>query len=136
MLDVLDSFKQRITTTEGKKRLKALGIDNDKLLQDIKLVESENTFGYYRGNEANTVVMHPRTSTTVVRHEIEHGVQDAVKHAVDKRVADAPYTDALRKVLDKNYNPGKKFISESGETKIDKLLSDFERNIKIEKIIN
>jgi hypothetical protein len=79
-IEVLDNFKQRIKTPEGQKRLKKLGITKDKLLQDLKIVEDPNTYGYYAGRK-NTIVMNPDhpLPKKVVRHEIEHGVQNAMQ---------------------------------------------------------
>jgi hypothetical protein len=79
-IEVLDNFKQRIKTPDGQKRLKKLGITEDKLLQDLKIVEDPNTYGYYRGDK-NTIAMNPDhpLPKKVVRHEIEHGVQNAMQ---------------------------------------------------------
>jgi hypothetical protein len=79
-LSVLEDFKTRIETPEGKRRLKELGISDReaKELHDIKIVEDPNTFGYYSG-EKNAIAMNPNHPLPgkVVRHEIEHGVQAA-----------------------------------------------------------
>lgn len=79
-LGVLEDFKTRIQTPEGQKRLKELGIDNDEFLQKLDIVEDPNTFGYYRGNK-NKIAMHPYSPfpKKVTRHEIEHGVQEALE---------------------------------------------------------
>jgi hypothetical protein len=79
-LSVLEDFKTRIETPEGKRRLKELGISDSeaKELHNIKIVEDPNTFGYYLG-EKNAIAMNPNhpLPRKVVRHEIEHGVQAA-----------------------------------------------------------
>jgi hypothetical protein len=79
-LGVLEDFKTRIETPEGKRRLKELGISDReaKELHNIKIVEDPNTFGYYKGHK-NAIAMNPNhpLPRKVVRHEIEHGVQAA-----------------------------------------------------------
>jgi hypothetical protein len=77
-IEVLDNFKQRIKTPEGQKRLKELGILEDSNLQELKIVEDPNTFGYYAADK-NRIAIHPNhpLPEKVVRHEIEHGVQTA-----------------------------------------------------------
>lgn len=85
-LKVLEDFKQRIQTPEGQRRLKELGITNDDWLQKMGMVEDPNTYGYYSAMD-NRIALHPELSLNpftknVVRHEIEHGVQDAI--TVDK----------------------------------------------------
>jgi hypothetical protein len=81
-LKVLEDFKQRIQTPEGQRRLKELGIPDDSFLQQIKIVDDPSTLGVYRPY-SNTVGVNPdlpnsNFTNSVVRHEIEHGVQDAL----------------------------------------------------------
>ena len=77
-IEVLDNFKQRIKTPEGQKRLKELGITEDSFLQNLKIIEDRNTFGYY-ARDKNKIAIHPDDPLIgqTVRHEIEHGVQSA-----------------------------------------------------------
>jgi hypothetical protein len=118
-LDVLDNFKQRIKTPEGKTRLKDLGISNDKSLQDLKIIEDPNTYGHYSPLK-NKISMHPNhpIPRKVVRHEIEHAVQKA---KIDKANADIGIFTGL-------FNPekGNPAIIEARKstTKIDDMLSD------------
>lgn len=125
-LGVLEDFKTRIQTPEGKKRMKELGIDSDKMLQKIHIVEDSNTFGYFSGDR-NRAVLNPLDPlpTQTARHEIEHGVQNAFREQAIKnegkiiptlkRLA----TDPLSK------KPLPKSITEAN-TKIDDLLSGLE----------
>ena len=84
-LEVLENFKTRIQTPEGIQRMKELGINNDKQLQELEILEDPNTFGYYSGNH-NKIVMNPFSPLPkkVTRHEIEHGVQDAMQEQLIK----------------------------------------------------
>ena len=84
-LEVLENFKTRIQTPEGIQRMKELGINNDKQLQKLEILEDPNTFGYYSGNH-NKIVMNPSSPLPkkVTRHEIEHGVQDAMQEQLIK----------------------------------------------------
>jgi len=77
-IEVLDNFKQRIKTPEGQKRLKELGITEDSFLQNLKIIEDRNTFGYY-ARDGNKIAIHPDDPLLgqTVRHEIEHSVQAA-----------------------------------------------------------
>jgi len=92
-LETLENFKTRIKTPEGKKRLKNLGINNDELLQKLEIVEDPNTLGYYRPSK-NKIAVNSNNSlynsflNKVVRHEIEHGVQEAVKNKGNKTKID------------------------------------------------
>jgi hypothetical protein len=94
ILNNFDFFKQRINTPEGLKRAEALGLDV-KDLQSIQLKSNPNTYGYYRGGNditGNYIVMPEQIpSSTTLRHELEHGIQNAVtrkrmKEAVDGTV--------------------------------------------------
>jgi hypothetical protein len=74
----LENFKTRIQTPEGIQRMKELGINNDKQLQKLEILEDPTTYGYYSKNH-NKIVMNPSSPLPkkVTRHEIEHGVQNA-----------------------------------------------------------
>jgi hypothetical protein len=77
---VLENFRKRIQTPEGRKRLKDLGITNKKVLDDLKIVADENTLGHYwRGK----IGLHPELPEVkkVTRHEIEHAVQNSIKNS-------------------------------------------------------
>lgn len=110
-IEVLDNFKQRIRTPEGQKRLKELGITEEQLLQDLKIVEDPNTYGYYRSAK-NTIAMNPAhpLPKKVVRHEIEHGVQNALKQSKINKVIDGTPDEKLKAL-------------ESSTTEIDDILS-------------
>jgi len=110
-IEVLDNFKQRIRTPEGQKRLKELGITEEQLLQDLKIVEDPNTYGYYRGAK-NTIAMNPNhpLPKKVVRHEIEHGVQNALRQSKINKVIDGTPAEKLKAL-------------ESTTTEIDDILS-------------
>ena len=91
-IEVLDNFKQRIKTPEGQKRLKELGVTEDSFLQDLKIVEDPNTYGYYRGAK-NTIAMNPNhpLPKKVVRHEVEHAVQNALRQSkINKSINGTP----------------------------------------------
>ena len=111
-IDVLDKFKQRIKTSEGQKRLKELGITEDQLLQDLRVVEDPNTHGYYRGLK-NTISMNPNSplSNNVLRHEIEHGVQNALRESKINKAINGTPAEKLKTL-------------ESFTTEIDDILSD------------
>ena len=96
-IEVLDNFKQRIRTPEGQKRLKELGITEEQLLQDLKIVEDPNTYGYYRGAK-NTIAMNPNhpLPKKVVRHEIEHGVQNALRQSKINKAVDGTVDDKMK----------------------------------------
>jgi hypothetical protein len=86
---VLENFRTRIGTPEGKERLKQLGITNTKVLDNLKIVGDENTLGQYWHN---TIGLNPELPEVknVTRHEIEHGVQDALEQSrLDKYNYDA-----------------------------------------------
>jgi hypothetical protein len=110
-IEVLDSFKQRIRTPEGQKRLKELGITEEQLLQDLKIVEDPNTYGYYRSGK-NTIAMNPihPLPKKVVRHEIEHAVQNALRQSKINKVIDGTPSEKLKAL-------------ESSTTEIDDILS-------------
>jgi hypothetical protein len=110
-IEVLDNFKQRIRTPEGQKRLKELGITEEQLLQDLKIVEDPNTYGYYRG-EKNTIAINPNhpLPKKVVRHEIEHGVQNALRKSKINKVINGTPAEKLKAL-------------ESTTTEIDDILS-------------
>ena len=74
--EVLDAFKKRIKTPEGQKRLKNLGITNTQILDDLKIVEDENTLGHYWMEKIGLNPNLPEFKN-VTRHEIEHAVKDA-----------------------------------------------------------
>ena len=74
--EVLDAFKKRIKTPEGQKRLKNLGITNTQILDDLKIVEDENTLGQYWMEKIGLNPNLPEFKN-VTRHEIEHAVRDA-----------------------------------------------------------
>jgi hypothetical protein len=78
--EVFSNFKQRIESPEGIKRLKALGIKSDDLLQTIKTVEDEFSYGYYSPKE-NMIAINPGDPLIkqTMRHEIEHAVQNAIE---------------------------------------------------------
>ena len=96
-IEVLDNFKQRIRTPEGQKRLKELGITEEHLLQDLKIVEDPNTYGYYTGAK-NTIAMNPNhpLPKKVVRHEIEHGVQNALRQSKINKAIDGTVDDKMK----------------------------------------
>jgi hypothetical protein len=113
-IGVLEDFKTRMQTPEGQKRLKELGITNDKFLKKLDIVEDPNTFGYYTGSD-NKIVMNPNNPLPrkVVRHEIEHGVQTALQNSnLNKVIKASPY-EKLK-------------AFESGKTEIDDILSGLE----------
>lgn len=110
-IEVLEDFKTRIKTPEGQKRLKELGITEEQLLQDLKIVEDPTNYGYYNPNK-NKIAIHPDSPLPkkVTRHEIEHGVQKASKESkINKAIKGTP--DEKLKAL------------ESGATEIDDILS-------------
>ena len=74
--EVLDAFKKRIKTPEGQKRLKNLGITNTQILDDLKIVEDENTLGHYWMEKIGLNPNLPEFKN-VTRHEIEHAVKYA-----------------------------------------------------------
>ena len=89
-IDVLNAFKERIKTPEGKRRLKQLGISDTKDLQKLNVYDEPNTYGVYYGG-MNKIGVHPKLDATssknIVRHEIEHGVQRAYVNSELQRLA-------------------------------------------------
>jgi len=76
--EVLENFRKRIKTPEGKQRLKDLGITNKRILDDLKIVADETGLAYY-SPQFGKIGIHPQLPEfrNVTRHEIEHAVQDA-----------------------------------------------------------
>ena len=112
-LQVLEDFKTRIQTPEGKRRLEALYINSDKLLQKLEIIEDSHSFGYYNPN-INKIALHPDIpmKRNVVRHEIEHGVQNASRESI------------LKKIKDMGDTPNERAMS--GLTEIDEMLDGLE----------
>jgi hypothetical protein len=74
--EVLESFRARIKTPEGQKRLKELGITDTKILDDLKILADDETLGQYWLEKIGLNPNLPEMSR-VTRHEIEHAVQGA-----------------------------------------------------------
>jgi hypothetical protein len=112
-LNMLSDFKKRISTPEGKRRMKELGITREDLLDALTIVEDPTSYGYYRPSK-NKIAIHPDIPfpRIVGRHEVEHGVQRTF----------------LQSLLDKG-NQWYNFFSAPNRkvtTKIDDILSDLE----------
>ena len=135
-LKVLEDFKQRIQTPEGQRRLKELGIPDDSFLQKTKMVDDPSTLGVY-GAYPNTIGINPNLPNTnftnsVIRHELEHGVQDAISIAklnkYNKDVGNFKYLfrpSAKKKALEE---------LEKDTTAIDDILSNVELRKTPEKV--
>jgi hypothetical protein len=129
-IEVLDNFKQRIKTPEGQKRLKELGITKDSFLQELKIIEDPNTFGYYAGDK-NRIAIHPNHPfpEKVVRHEIEHGVQTARNVSqIDKVNQD--YGN-LKYLFNRKKGIKAKMDALKPTTEIDEILSDLTLRKKV-----
>ena len=74
--EVLESFRTRIKTPEGQKRLKDLGITDTRILDDLKILADDETLGQYWLEKIGLNPNLPEISR-VTRHEIEHAVQGA-----------------------------------------------------------
>lgn len=127
-LATLENFKTRINTPEGKRRLKDLGISEQKLLNNLKIVEDKTDFGYYR-KDSGTVALHPNLPdiSLTARHEIEHAVQDAynqskLKEASKFKLSDLWYDLFDSTARDKRYAKAQEDVL----TSIDKSLGDLE----------
>lgn len=122
-IEVLDNFKQRIKTPEGQKRLKELGITEDSFLQDLKIIEDPNTFGYYTGYK-NKIAIHPDhpLPKKVVRHEIEHGVQ-AARNVSQMDKVSQDYGN-LKYLFNRKKGIKAKMDALKPTTEIDEMLSD------------
>lgn len=96
-LEVLENFKQRINTPEGKQRLKDLGITEDQMLHNLKIIEDNTSYGYFRPDK-NTIAIHPDhpMAAKVARHEIEHGVQNALRQSKINKVIDGTTEERLK----------------------------------------
>lgn len=96
-LKVLKNFKTRINTPEGKQRLKELGITEDQILQKLKIVQDNTSYGYFRPQK-NTIAIHPNLpmAGNVARHEIEHGVQNALIQSKIKKIIGGSVEDKLK----------------------------------------
>lgn len=99
-LSVLDDLKKRITTPEGKKRLKELGIGNKNfsynLNNNLKVNADVNAGGYSRGLQIGINPNLPLKSQTM-RHELEHFIQNQynlVQQDKAKKWYDRFYTSA------------------------------------------
>jgi len=103
--EVLENFLIRISTPEGKKRLKELGITNTKVFDNLKIIANKDTYGEYW---LNKIALHPELPgvRNVTRHEIEHAVQDALSNSrIDKynfslKKTDAAYNESLKPTSD------------------------------------
>lgn len=101
-----EDFFNRLSTDEGKKRAKNLGIDNvDKFKEELAFVKGRgfvNEEKAYFDNSKNVVLVGDRVNnpSTALRHEIEHGVQRKILK--DKY---GMLTDFVRK--DISFNPFK-----------------------------
>lgn len=124
-LEVLENFKTRIKTSEGKERMKNLGIKNDKQLQQIEILEDPNTYGYYTGNE-NKIAMNPNLPIPeLVRHEIEHGVQNAMQSQA--YINEGKIIPTIKKLFTDPFDKKGMFDKiEKANTEIDNLLSGLE----------
>ena len=112
-LSMLSDFKKRISTPEGKRRMKELGITRKDMLDALTIVEDPTSYGYYRPSK-NKIAIHPDIPLPriVGRHEVEHGVQRAF----------------LQSLIDKS-NKWYNFFSgpiRKKTTEIDDILSDLE----------
>ena len=94
-----NDFKARISTPEGIRRAKALGVDpseitstslRDRTLNNIEFVSDPRLGGHFNWYQ-NHVGIHPNADlkSFIARHEIEHGVQAAVARS---RVGVSDYT--------------------------------------------
>jgi hypothetical protein len=123
-IDVLNAFKERIKTPEGKKRLKELGISSDKALQKLGVFDEPNTYGVYYGG-FNKIGVHPKLDATasrnIVRHEIEHGVQSAYVDSELQRLALKELPWNAKKIQAAREN-----LSNDQTTNIDKMLGGLE----------
>lgn len=124
-LNVLEDFKTRIKTPEGQKRMQNLGIYDDAMLQKLEVIEDPNTFGYYTGDK-NKIVMNPDhpLPRKVVRHEIEHGVQNALSinkmNKLNNDIGNFKYLFRPKKAAEAEYETLKP------TSKIDDILSGLE----------
>jgi hypothetical protein len=83
----LEEFKKRINSPEGKRRMQNLGINEDDILQNLKVKQDLATHGQYVSNvdeegvRKGYVGITPRSPfpKTITRHEIEHAVQAAYR---------------------------------------------------------
>jgi hypothetical protein len=123
-IDVLNAFKERIKTPEGKRRLKQLGISSDKDLQKLEVFDEPNTYGVYYGG-FNKIGVHPKldakSSRNIVRHEIEHGVQRAYVDSELQRLALKDWPWNAKKIRNARYN-----LLNNETTAVDKMLGDLE----------
>lgn len=119
---VLNDFKTRIKTTEGKKRAKALGIENTDLLDNLEIYSDNNTLGNYSNDLRINLNKDLPEFRQVTRHEIEHAVQDVAERS---RLEKYKKKNILQKAIDPLG-----WISNEGTTNIDKSLEKLElRNI-------
>lgn len=122
VLSVYDNFIKRINSDEGKRRMKSLGITKDDLLKNIKLIEDPTDYGYYRPSK-NTVAIHPDLDlkSTTTRHELEHGVQNAV----EKNTENIPFKEQLKSMFTDPFATKWRRRKE-GLTEIDDIMSNLE----------
>lgn len=122
ILSVYDDFIKRISSDEGKKRMKDLGIKNDELLKNINFVEDATDYGYYRPSK-NAVAIHPDLDlkSTITSHEIKHAVQNAVS----ENAANPSFKDQFKQMFTDPFAL-KWRRRRDGLTEIDDILSNLE----------
>jgi hypothetical protein len=126
--EVLENFRARLNTPEGKRRLKALGITDKKVLDDLKIVADEKTLAQYWLNKIGINPELPEVRN-VTRHEIEHAVKDAVTQS---RIKDA---SKWYDIFFPSINAKKKVEAlEETTTNIDKILEGLELRRTPEKV--
>ena len=101
--EVLNNFKTRINTPEGLNRLNNLGIKDKTFLDNLKIVEDNNKFGYFWRDKIALNSKLPDFKK-ITRHEIEHAVQES-----NEMISGKPTTeiDDLLKNLELKNNPEK-----------------------------
>lgn len=109
IVGMYDDFKARISTEEGMRRAKALGIDDaeldpgnriDDTLHNINFLFDSRALGYFDPKK-NSAYIHPLIDlkSQTVRHEVEHGVQTAIRRS-RKRSADINNTSIAKESND------------------------------------
>ena len=77
VINTMDDFYNRVSTPEGLKRAKNLGIDKSELLKRIDVVDDPHSYGSYSGTKIySNPQLKGNLAKNTTRHELEHHVQN------------------------------------------------------------
>lgn len=83
VMGAFNDFMARIDTPEGKRRAAELGIQNVEDLKKVKVKQDKSTYGYHSGAkqvQEALIGMNPDIPyRNILRHELEHNVQNVIQ---------------------------------------------------------